>query len=214
VAVIQKPFFIPTDFVGGMMSEKFKKVGVAVGNAVRTKTGQPIKYLRPIDYDIAERLRHLGTEALVFTKRNEGKLFLAGLGMGLVALGSGLYIRIKNLEMAALKRYKSLLKRYIVKIRKGKLDLKTIELVNRAADKIIGHEKYDTFIKHLKSEEYDELVNRMEEYTIELAELNSIELTEEEKNIKNLPDELLLKFRALILTQKRIFQAGEGELKF
>ncbi len=88
-------------------------------------------------------------------------------------------------------------------IRKGNLELETIETLMAALDKLKAHKDYEQFKIELSTEDLDVLVSRIYDYTIRLAENNQVELTEQERSKT---DNSIINLQNYLRTQKRIFE--------
>ena len=107
--------------------------------------------------------------------------------------------------MRALQQFRAALRAYIEEIRKGNLELDTIETLMAALDELKKHKDYEKFKIELSTEDLDVLVGRIYDYTIRLAENKKVELTESERSKT---DNSIINLQNYLRTQKRIFEAA------
>jgi len=94
---------------------------------------------------------------------------------------------------------------YINAIRKGKMDVQKITKLMNALDALKEHKNYEKLRIQLTTEELEILVGRIYEYTVKLAEDNSVTLSEADlRRNKN----AIINLEAYLNTQKRIFESA------
>nr|WP_297968511.1 hypothetical protein [uncultured Mogibacterium sp.] len=95
------------------------------------------------------------------------------------------------------------IKKYISAIRVGCMDYKTINNMYELVKKIRGDKNYGEYYLIIESWELDGLIEIFQEYTIKLAEANSVNLAIEpdEKN-----GDCMYQFEGILLMQKQIIQ--------
>lgn len=92
---------------------------------------------------------------------------------------------------------------YISEIRKGGLELETINALMSSLEELKQHKDYEKFKIELSTEDLDVLVGRIYDYTIRLAENNNIELSDQERSRS---DNTIINLQNYLKTQKRIFE--------
>ncbi|MDJ0304680.1 hypothetical protein [Dehalobacter sp.] len=208
MAIVQEAFDIPTDIMTRILTGEYRRIGGVVRYAVGPQKGQIVKHLKPIDLPAAEQVQGLGAKALHFAKNNKKVLIIVGAGAGAVALGTGIYYKIKTHEPAVVAEFRASLKAYINALREGKLDVDEINALMRSLEELKKHKDYKKISIQLSTEELGVLVNRIYEYTIKLAKDNSVELTDEERSADQEKNNAILNLQRYLKTQKRIFETA------
>lgn len=205
MAIVQEAFDIPADIMTKLLTGEYRRIGGVVRYAIGPKKGQIVKHLDPIDLKAAEQAKGIGAKALQLTKNNKKGLVIGGAIAGAVAAGGFIYYKVKTHEPAVVTEFRAALRAYIAEIRKGNLELDTINALMSALDELKKHKDYEKFKIALSTEDLDTLVNRIYDYTIRLAENNKVELTEEELSQT---DNSILNLQNYLKTQKRIFESA------
>ena len=203
MAIVQEAFDIPADIMTKILTGEYRRIGGIVRYAVGPKKGQIVKHLDPIDLKAAEQAKGIGAKVLQFAKNNKKGLMIGGAIAGAAAAGGYIYYKVKTHEPAVVTKFRAALRAYIAEIRKGNLELDTINALMTALDDLKKHKDYEKFKITLSTEDLDTLVNRIYEYTLRLAANNKIELTEEERSRS---DNSILNLQNYLRTQKRIFE--------
>ena len=110
----------------------------------------------------------------------------------------------KNHEPKILTEFRSALKTYIDAIRNGNMDLDKINTLMKALEALKQHKDYEKICIQLTAEDLEVLVGRIYEYTIKLAQDNSVELSDEELRLNN---GAIINLQSYLKAQKRIFEA-------
>lgn len=205
MAIVQEAFDIPADIMTKLLTGEYRRIGGVVRYAIGPKKGQIVKHLDPIDLKAAEQAKGIGAKALQLAKNNKKGLVIGGAIAGAVAAGGFIYYKVKTHEPAVVTEFRAALRAYIAEIRKGNLELDTINALMSALDELKKHKDYEKFKIALSTEDLDTLVNRIYDYTIRLAENNKVELTEEELSQT---DNSILNLQNYLKTQKRIFESA------
>ncbi len=205
MAIVQEAFDIPADIMTKLLTGEYRRIGGVVRYAIGPKKGQIVKHLDPIDLKAAEQAKGIGAKALQLAKNNKKGLVIGGAIAGAVAVGGFIYYKVKTHEPAVVTEFRAALRAYIAEIRKGNLELDTINALMSALDELKKHKDYEKFKIALSTEDLDTLVNRIYDYTIRLAENNKVELTEEELSQT---DNSILNLQNYLKTQKRIFESA------
>lgn len=205
MAIVQEAFDIPTDIMTKLLTGEYRRIGGVVRYAIGPKKGQIVKHLDPVDLKAAEQARDIGAKVLQRAKNNKKGLIIGGAIAGAVAVGGFIYYKVKSHEPAVVAQFRAALRAYLAEIRKGNLELDTINTLIAALDELKKHKNYEKFKIVLFAEDLDTLVNRIYDYTIRLAENNKVELTEEERSQT---DNSILNLQNYLKTQKRIFETA------
>lgn len=203
MAVIQEAFDIPADIMTKLLTGEYRRIGGVVRYAVGPHKGQIVKHLKPVDMKAAEQAQGVSAQIMKFTKKNKKGLIIGAAVAGAATVGSIIYHKVKNRELAGVAQFRAALRTYIDEIRKGNLELETIETLMAALDKLKAHKDYEQFKIELSTEDLDVLVSRIYDYTIRLAENNQVELTEQERSKT---DNSIINLQNYLRTQKRIFE--------
>lgn len=205
MAIVQEAFDIPADIMTKLLTGEYRRIGGVVRYAIGPKKGQIVKHLDPVDLKVAQQAQGIGAKALQFAKNNEKGLIIGGVIAGVAAAGGFIYYKVKTHEPEVFVQFRAALRTYIAEIRKGNLELDTINALMTALDELKKHKDYEKFKIELSTEDLDTLVNRIYDYTIRLAENNKVELTEEELSQT---DNSILNLQNYLKTQKRIFETA------
>ena len=203
MAVVQEAFDIPADIMTKILTGEYRRIGGIVRYAVGPKKGQIVKHLDPVDLKVAEQSKGIGTQMLQFAKHNKKGLVVGGALAGAAAAGGYMYYKVKTHEPAVVTKFRVALRAYIAEIRKGNLEIDTIDALMSTLDDLKKHKDYEKYKITLSTEDIDTLVNRIYEYTLMLAANNKVELTEEELSRS---DNSILNLQNYLRTQKRIFE--------
>ena len=203
MAIVQEAFDIPADIMTKILTGEYRRIGGIVRYAVGPKKGQIVKHLDPVDLKAAEQAKGIGAKVLQFAKNNKKGLMIGGAIAGAAAAGGYIYYKVKTHEPAVVTKFRAALRTYIAEIRKGNLELDTIDALMSALDDLKKHKDYEKFKITLSTEDLDTLVNRIYEYTLRLAANNKVELTEEERSRS---DNSIMNLQKYLRTQKRIFE--------
>ena len=205
MAIVQEAFDIPADIMTKLLTGEYRRIGGVVRYAIGPKKGQIVKHLDPVDLKVAEQAKGIGAKALQLAKNSKKGLIIGGAIAGAAAIGGFIYYKVKTHEPAVVTEFRAALRTYIAEIRKGNLELDTINALMSALDELKKHKDYEKFKITLSTEDLDTLVNRIYDYTIRLAENNKVELTEEELSKT---DNSILNLQNYLKTQKRIFETA------
>ena len=203
MAIVQEAFDIPADIMTKILTGEYRRIGGIVRYAVGPKKGQIVKHLDPVDLKAAEQAKGIGAKVLQFAKHNKKGLLVGSAIAGVAAAGGFIYYKVKTHEPAVVTKFRAALRTYIAEIRKGNLELETIDALMSALDDLKKHKDYEKFKITLSTEDLDTLVNRIYEYTLRLAANNKVELTEDERSQS---DNSILNLQNYLRTQKRIFE--------
>ena len=205
MAVVQEAFDIPADIMTKLLTGEYRRIGGVVRYAVGPNKGQIVKHLKPVDMKAAEQAKGVGAQIMSFAKKNKKGLIIGAVVAGTVTAGGIIYHKVKNREPAVVTQFRAALRAYIEEIRRGNLELSTIETLMAALDELKKHKDYEKFKIELSTEDLDVLVGRIYDYTIRLAENNKVELTESERSKT---DNSIINLQNYLRTQKRIFEAA------
>lgn len=203
MAVVQEAFDIPSDIMTKLLTGEYRRIGGVVRHAVGAHKGQIVKHLKPVDLKKVEQAQGVGVQIMKFAKKNKKGIFIGAVIAGAATIGGVVYLKIKNREPAVATQFRSALRIYIDEIRKGDLELNTIDTLMAVMDKLKLHNDYEKFKIELSTEDLEALVGRIYDYTIRLAENNQVELTNQECSRT---DNSLLNLQNYLRTQKRIFE--------
>lgn len=203
MAVVQEAFDIPTDIMTKLLTGEYRRIGGVVRHAVGPHKGQIVKHLKPVDLKKVEQAQGVGAQIIKFAKKNKKGIFIGAVIVTVATTSRVVYLKVKNREPAVVTQFRSALRTYIEEIRKGNLELNTIDTLMAVMDKLKLHNDYEKFKIELSTEDLDVLVGRIYDYTIRLAENNQVELTDQECSRT---DNSLLNLQNYLRTQKRIFE--------
>ena len=201
MAVVQDAFDIPDDIMIKILTGEYRRIGGVIRYAKGPKKGQIVKLLYPKDVNAEAPARSIGPKAMKFVKNNKKGLIISG-GIVCVAVGGLIYYRVKMREPAVVKRFRKALRIYIEEIQKGNLNMDTLNNLMLALEEIKKHKDYERIKIVLSAEDFGTLVNKIHEYTVQLAENNKVEMTEEERRQSENP---IINLQKYLKTQKRIF---------
>ena len=120
-------------------------------------------------------------------------------------MNSTSYNKWKNHEPKVVTEFHAAFREYVDAIRKGKMDLQKITKLMNALEALKKHKNYEKIRIQLTTEELEVLVGRIYEYTIKLAEDNSVNLSADELRRNK---GAIINLEAYLNTQKRIFESA------
>ena len=204
MAIAQDAFYIPDDIAPGLATGLYRRIGSVVRYAIGPNKGQIVKHLQPIDLKAAEQAQGVGAKALQFVQYHKKEVGICTACAAVIGLGIWGYNWWKNHEPKILTEVRSALKTYIDAIRNGNMDLDKINALMRALEALKQHKDYEKICIQLTAEDLEVLVGRIYEYTIKLAQDNSVELSDEELRLNN---GAIINLQSYLKAQKRIFEA-------
>ena len=205
MAIVQDVFNIPDDIATRLATGVYKRIGSVVRYAVGPKKGQIVKHLKPIDLKAAEQAQGLGVKAFQFVKQHKKDIGIAAGGAALIVIGAWGYNKWKNHEPKVVTEFHAAFRVYINAIRQGKMNVQIIIKLMNALEALKEHKNYEKLRIQLTTEELEILVGRIYEYTVKLAEDNSVTLSEADlRRNKN----AIINLEAYLNTQKRIFESA------
>lgn len=147
----------------------------------------------------------MGAKAIQFVKQHKKGVGIAAVGAALIGVGAWGYNKWKNHEPKVVTEFHAAFRVYINAIRKGKMDIQKITKLMNALDALKEHKNYEKLRIQLTTEELEILVGRIYEYTVKLAEDNSVTLSDADlRRNKN----AIIDLEAYLNTQKRIFESA------
>lgn len=204
MAIAQDAFYIPDDIATGLATGLYRRIGSVVRYAIGPNKGQIVKHLQPIDLKAAEQAQRVGAKALQFVQYHKKEVGICTACAAVIGLGIWGYNWWKNHEPKILTEFRSALKTYIDAIRNGNMDLDKINTLMKALEALKQHKDYEKICIQLTAEDLEVLVGRIYEYTIKLAQDNSVELSDEELRLNN---GAIINLQSYLKAQKRIFEA-------
>ncbi len=203
MAIAQDAFYIPDDISTGLATGLYRRIGSVVRYATGPNKGQIVKHLKPIDLKAVEQTQGLEIKSLQFIQQNKKRVGI--ITIGVVAIGAGIwgYSKWKSYEPKVLMEFRAALKTYIEAIRQGNMDINLIKALMKALEALKQHKNYEKISIQLTTEELGILVGRIYEYTIKLAEDNSVELFEDNLQLNN---SAIINLETFLKVQKRIFE--------
>ncbi len=209
MAIVQEAFYIPDDIALGLATGVLRRMGGVVRHAVGPNKGQIVKHLEPINLEKGvKQAQGSGAKALQFAKGNKKALIITGALVGTVTTGIIVYYKVKNHEPKVIAEFRAALKVYIDEIRKGTLKIETVNSLVNYLDTMKQHKNFDKINVKLSMEELGVIVNRIYEYTVQLAQNNSVELTDEEIYKDTTSNAIILNLQRYLQAQKRIFETA------
>lgn len=205
MAIIQEAFDIPADIMTKLLTGECRRIGGVVRYAVGPNKGRIVKHLKPVKLPAEKQAQTLGAKALQFAKNNRKALIIVGIGIGVAAAGAGVYYKVKTHETKEVTEFRVSLRAYINAIRNGDLNLENINNLMNSLESLKTHKDYEKISIKLSAEELNVLVNRIYEYTLKLAQDNSVELTAEEYEVQT-SDNAIVDLQRYLKTQKRTFE--------
>lgn len=204
--VVQEVFNVPEDIAAKILTGEYRRIGGVVRHAVGPNKGQIVQHLKSVDLKANDQVESMGVKAIQFAKNNKKALVVVGVGTGIVAVGAGLYHKMKNTEPKVVTEFRAALKEYINAIRVASLNEEVINKMMDALDKLKKHKNYEKIQIQLSAEELNTLVNRIFEYTQRLAKDNKIELSDIDNAAPDIMEDSIVTFQRYLAIQKHIFE--------
>lgn len=207
MAVVQDVYDIPVDIATKILTGEYRRIGSVVRHAAGPHKGQIVKHLRPVNLKAADEAKGLGTKMVQLAINNKKTLVIVGIGIGVAAVGTGIYYKIRNYEPKVVHGFRVSLKIYIEAIRQGSMDISKINSLMNALEELKRHKDYTKINIQLTTEELEILVSRIYEYTIKLANDNSVDLTEDELFVSDEEEtNSIANLHKYLKAQRRIFE--------
>lgn len=205
MAIVQDAFYIPDDIATGLATGLYRRIGSVVRYAVGPNKGQIVKHLQPMELNATEQAKDLGKKALQFVQQHKKEIGIGAACAAVIGMGIWGYNGWKNREPKVLAEVRAALKTYIDAIRNGRMDIDKINTLINALEALKKHKDYEKISIQLSVEDLEILVGRIYEYTIKLAEDNSIDLSNEEWNANN---GAIINLQSYLKVQKKIFEVA------
>ena len=206
--VIQVSFDVPPDIWEKIVSGEYRGTGLVVRNAAGPRRGKIVKNCKPVNQKVAEQVQTVKAKALQYLKDNK-KGIAIGAGIGIVVLASvSFYVihhRSKTREPQEVTELREAMQKYLTEGQQGKLTLETITGLIASLDNIKEYTGDETIMIELSAEDFEIMVRKIYDHTIRLAELNKINLTEEESHPGS---NSIQDLQRHLMTQKRIFETA------
>lgn len=191
MAVVQIFLNIPDEIMRKISTGENK----IFGGEVRDNKGQIVKLLRPVSKLEA---------TLYYGWKYRESLLIVG-NLGLVGVKSHIKSRLKK-EPDDVAEFRDTLKVYLNAVRSGALTMEIISDVMNQLDELKMQPNFERLNIVLSIEDLDVLLIRIFEYTKKLAEDNTIELSDLEKEIPSQSVSPISNLQRYLETQKRIFE--------
>jgi len=190
MAIIQEAFDIPDDIAIGLASGLYRRLGGVVRYAIGENKGQIVKHLDPVDLPVGQdAAQSLVEKAIKFGKENKKLMIGAGVVAGAAIIGGGIAAGVSAHKR---NKFNEAFNRYIDAIRTGEMDE---EIIDDLEESLSGIKT----IK-MKASELSLLIEHIKDYTIQLAEINNVELEFEET------DSPIIDFKQYLELQKEVMR--------
>ena len=203
MTIVQDAFIIPDDIATGVATGLYRRIGSVVRYASGPNKGQIVKHLEPINLNATRQASGLGAKVLRFAVQHRKGVAIVSS----VAAATGLVVfcfnEWKNREPEVLTVFRSVLKEYIDAIRSGDMDINKINALRKALENLKKHKDYESISLQLTAEEIELLMERVLNYTLKLAENNSVVVPVDRMNKSN---NVLINLQGYLEEQKRVFE--------
>lgn len=207
MAIVQDCYDLTDDILTKILTGEYRRIGSVVRYATGPNKGQIVKHLKPVKLEKTEEAVNVGAKVLKFVKDNKEFVIVGGVVTVITAAGVVTY-KLMTREPKVVKEFRMALKKYVDSIRKGSLNLVTIEELLARLDELKKHKDYEKISVKLTTEELDVLVNRMYEYTVKLAKDNEFELTGKNNIFESNKGASIVDLRKYLTVQKNIFSSA------
>jgi len=207
MAIVQDCYDLTDDILTKILTGEYRRIGSVVRYAIGAQKGQIVKHLKPIKLEKTEEAVNVGAKVLKFVKDNKEFVIVGGVVTVITAAGVVTY-KLMTREPKVVKEFRMALKKYVDSIRKGSLNLVTIEELLARLDELKKHKDYEKISVKLTTEELDVLVNRIYEYTVKLAKDNEFELTGKNNIFESNKGASIVDLRKYLTVQKNIFSSA------
>ena len=205
MAIIQDAFDIPADIMEKLFSGEYRRIGSVIRIAEGPNKGQIVKHLDPVDLIRQDNTSiSMGAKISYALKKHKKVLIIVGVG-GVIYVIYSILSKVKTHEPAVVTRFKAELRAYIAEIKTGNLTLTTINTLMAALDDLKSHKDFEKIEIRLSTEELGILISWIYNYTIHLAEINMVTLTDEEHICSG---NAIVDLQHYLKTQKRIFESA------
>ena len=207
MAIVQDCYDLTDDILTKILTGEYRRIGRVVRYATGPNKGQIVKHLKPVKLEKTEEAVNVGAKVLKFVKDNKEFVIVGGVVTVITAAGVVTY-KLMTREPKVVKEFRMALKKYVDSIRKGSLNLVTIEELLARLDELKKHKDYEKISVKLTTEELDVLVNRIYEYTVKLAKDNEFELTGKNNIFESNKGASIVDLRKYLTVQKNIFSSA------
>lgn len=207
MSIAQDTYIIPDDIATGLATGIYRRIGSVVRHAVGPNKGQIVAHLKPVDIDAAEQVVGAGEKLIGFAKEHKKGTAIAFVATAVMGTGLVVYNKVKAHEPKVVTEFREYLRVYIEAIRKGEMDIETINALMEKLEELKKHKNYDKIYIQLTTDELDVLVGRIYDYTIKLANDNQVEFDEDELTVDNEGD-VIINLQTYLKAQKKVFEVA------
>lgn len=205
--IVQDAYDIPLDIVTKLATGEYRRIGSVVRYAVGPHKGQIVKHLKPVELKITEQEQGIGVKAFQFVKEHKKGTIIVLACAAAAGIGTWTYNKVKNHETKVVTEFRAALKTYIDAIRKGNMSVDKINTLISALEELKKNKDYKKISIQLTTEELEELVGRIYEYTVKLAKDNKVDLMEDEIQASDKGNAIIY-LQTYLKAQKRIFDTA------
>lgn len=205
MTIVQDVFIIPDDISTGIATGLYRRIGSVVRYASGPNKGKIVKHLVPTTLNTAQQASGLGARVLRFAAHHrKGIAVISG-----IAAASGLAVfyfnEWKDRNPDVLIEFRSVLKGYIDAIRSGNMDINQINALQIAIENLKQHKNYESISLQLTAEDIELLIERVRDYTLKLAAINSVAVSVDRMNKNN---SVLVNLQGYLEEQRRVFETA------
>jgi len=201
MAIVQEAFDIPEDIMMKILSGEYQRFGGVVRYAIGHKKGRIVTFLDPAKQVAKKQAANVGARVLKQIKTNRK----VQAGLGLAAVGTAVFIAANHKKRKLASEFTRTLKQYCSEIKQGTLAEETIDRLMMDLNEIEKDGGIENLRISLSGWELAVLLQQIQSYTQRLAELNNVELADDEKDLTG---ESIIDIRKYLKIQKRIFETA------
>ena len=136
-------------------------------------------------------------------KQNKKAAIVGTVVVAAASAGAITYKKLKSREPKVIKEFRAALRVYIDAIRAGEMTIEVIDSMMDALENLRQNKNYEKYTIQLSAEDIGTLVCRIQEYTIQLANENNLQISEAEKAMS---DDVFINFNNYLNIQRRVFE--------
>ena len=203
MGVYQPVFDIPDDIQTGVLSGMYRITGGVVRWSTGPNKGQIVKHLKTIDQKEVEQAKNAAQVIMNAAKQNKKAAIVGTVVVAAASAGAITYKNLKSREPKVIKEFRAALRVYIDAIRAGEMTIEVIDSMMDALENLRQNKNYEKYTIQLSAEDIGTLVCRIQEYTIQLANENNLQISEAEKAMS---DDVFINFNNYLNIQRRVFE--------
>ncbi|MFG1913011.1 hypothetical protein [Kribbella sp. NPDC048928] len=197
----QSTFIIPPEIQAGLASGDL----IQYGGVIRNQLGHIVKHLKEVQLPVGNK----AAAARVAAALKNPRMLIPTLVVGAVAAGGAAFAAAKKHKRAAVpecvRAYNATLGTYLEAVHEGRLDADIIQRLITALDAVVAYDENGSIVLDFSTSQAQLLVKLVLDSTRQLAEENSVHLTELLEQVPASDGGTVVDLRRYLEVQRKLF---------